>query len=473
MNSSLKATLYFLVLTLSCPIVVLLLGIPSLIISKVVRVFRICFKQKPLNNQLSKERRKTVLVSGAPHTKGLQICRILSSAGHRVILADMKKFRWSAARFSSSVDKWINLPNLTPGDSRDYRQAVSRIVNQESVDWWIPVSHTDTAVVDSVVREDLQVTNPSVKVLSIDNVETATMLDDKILFLEEVKAMGLAVPEFHKIACINDVIDLCKKGIFSGRHFFLKPLSPYSEDRVCFTRIPDNEPELLNYLLDYEHKISKSNPYFVTEFIKGKEFTGNVLAKNGHIYLFTSNPSSPMQIDYDDASEKTEIFDWIQTFVSKKSLSGSLCFDFLEHPATGRMMAIECNPRLHSCIVLMDTRREATAEAIYRALEENNNNLNNNINNNMENNKMNIAMPDPGQKHIYWLYNELGKIFNGTASAMEVVSTVVGGRDAVWDVVDPLPFFLLPHLQIPSLLWTKMVSNEPWSIVNFCLGQIR
>ena len=63
-----------------------------------------------------------------------------------------------------------------------------------------------------------------------------------------------------------------------------------------------------------------------------------------------------MQIDYDDASEKTEIFDWIQTLVSEKRLSGSLCFDFLEHPVTGRMMAIECNPRLHSCIVLMDTR---------------------------------------------------------------------------------------------------------------------
>ena len=48
--------------------------------------------------------------------------------------------------------------------------------------------------------------------LSIDNVETATLLDDKILFLEEAKAMGLAVPEFHKISCINDVIDLCRKG---------------------------------------------------------------------------------------------------------------------------------------------------------------------------------------------------------------------------------------------------------------------
>ena len=44
--------------------------------------------------------------------QGLQICRILKTAGHRVILADLSKFRFSAARFSNSVDKWVNLPDL-------------------------------------------------------------------------------------------------------------------------------------------------------------------------------------------------------------------------------------------------------------------------------------------------------------------------------------------------------------------------
>ena len=44
--------------------------------------------------------------------QGLQICRILKSAGHRVILADLRKFRFSAARFSNSVDKWVTLPDL-------------------------------------------------------------------------------------------------------------------------------------------------------------------------------------------------------------------------------------------------------------------------------------------------------------------------------------------------------------------------
>ena len=36
----------------------------------------------------------------------------MKSAGHRVILAGLSKFRFSAARFSNSVDKWVTLPDL-------------------------------------------------------------------------------------------------------------------------------------------------------------------------------------------------------------------------------------------------------------------------------------------------------------------------------------------------------------------------
>ena len=71
---------------------------------------------------------------------------------------------------------------------------------------------------------------------------------------------------------------------------------------------------------------------------QGNEWTGNVIAKDGRIHLYTSNPSSPMQIDYEDGSSKTEIFRWIQAFVAAKRLSGSLCFDFMEHPVTGECL---------------------------------------------------------------------------------------------------------------------------------------
>ena len=44
--------------------------------------------------------------------QGLQICRILKAGGHKIILADMKKFEFSASRFSWCVDKWVTLPNI-------------------------------------------------------------------------------------------------------------------------------------------------------------------------------------------------------------------------------------------------------------------------------------------------------------------------------------------------------------------------
>jgi len=464
MKQTAKALVYLLALALSLVPVLLLVTLPLLLVTKARKL--IMHEEK---NKKPTQHCKTVLVTGAPHTKGLQICRILKTAGHRVILADLSKFRFSAARFSNSVDKWVTLPDLEGSlDSvESYKESIKSIIREEAVDWWLPVSHTSTAITDTAVKTELEAEAALVKVLGPDTVQVTEMLDDKIAFLEEARALNLPVPDYYQISSCQDVIHLCRQNIFSGRHFFLKPLNPYSEDRVCFDRIPDNEAELPSFLEKYKNKISENSPYFVSEFVQGNEWTGNVIARDGRIHLYTSNPSSPMQIDYEDGSSKTEIFRWIEAFVAAKRLSGSLCFDFMEHPVTGQMLAIECNPRLHSNITLMDTRRQQAAEAIYRAMETGD------MNNNAD--KQTIAMPDPSQKHIIWTYNELAKLLHGEGPA-SVMRTVLGARDAVWDSSDPLPFFLLPHLQIPVQLVARLAQGEaaqPWTIVNYCLGQLR
>ena len=63
-----------------------------------------------------------------------------------------------------------------------------------------------------------------------------------------------------------------------------------------------------------------------------------MIAWKGEILIYSSNASSPVQIDYLDASHKTEIFRWIEAIVAAKRLSGSLCFDFMEHPVTGEII---------------------------------------------------------------------------------------------------------------------------------------
>ena len=51
------------------------------------------------------------------------------------------------------------------------------------------------------------------------------MLDDKLLFLQRAREGGLGVPEFYKISSDQDVVDLCKQGVFNKKQFFLKSLS--------------------------------------------------------------------------------------------------------------------------------------------------------------------------------------------------------------------------------------------------------
>ena len=136
------------------------------------------------------------------------------------------------------------------------------------MDWWLPVSHTTTAITDTAVKTELEAEAARVKILGPDSVQVTEMLDDKIAFLEEARALNLPVPDYYQISSCQDVFHLCRQKVFCGRHFFLKPLNPYSEDRVCFDRIPDNEAELPSFLEKYKNKISETSPYFVSEYVQ-------------------------------------------------------------------------------------------------------------------------------------------------------------------------------------------------------------
>jgi len=466
------------VLVLTMPLVFCLL-LPWICFAYLLHFLGFNFYTKTKN--VSKFGLKTVLVTGAPHTKGLQVCRFMKSVGHRVILADMEPFRWNAARFSMAVDEWVTLPNYKY-DPAGYEEAVKRLISDRCVDWWIPVSHTVTAPADCSVKATLATSNSDVKVLSYDSMKTVNMLDDKIAFLEECQRMSLPVPEFHQISSVEHVDMLRKQGLFRDRHFFLKPLFPYSEDRVNFDRIPDDQIQFQNYIRSFEKKITPQTPYFVSEYVKGPEYTGNCVSSNGELTLFTCNPSSPMQIDYRVAEGKQQkIFEWTKEFCRRRNITGSICFDFMEDPATGRMLAIECNPRLHSCIVLMQNQLKDAGEAFGRALESSNDN-NNNTNADdsstpacSQEEETSIVTPNDGSRHVIWLYNEIGKLAHVQSfqQIVDIVKDIITGDDAVFDSHDPLPFFILGHIQIPFLIWAQIKSGKKWEILNFCLGQLR
>ena len=406
--------------------------------------------------------RRTVLVSGLAHTKGLHIAKTLGKAGHRVILADLEEFGCSAAQWSCFISKFYTVPDLNSLDgSEAYIKGMINVAKTEKIDWYIPVSHTKTALCDSIIKQRLAEVNPRIKCLTFDDPKLTAILDDKPLFLEECNKLNLKVPYFKKVRSLAEVREVAKKELLlnSKSHYFLKPLFPVpEEDRLNFTPIPSDSTEFEKFLAHYESKLNCDCPYLVNQFIKGKEFAANAIVSKGKLQAFHVSPSSAMQIDF-DVTKHPEIKKWVEKFCKAKKITGGICFDFLEDDDSGEVYCIECNPRFHSCVVsyLMKPNLEA---AIRGAMEDQ------------------FQLPTPSElpassEHVYWLYNEIAKLGLFQQGIGEFIYTLMNGRDAVFEASDPWPFFILNHYQMPVMLLKAFMSGNRWTITNYNMGQLR
>jgi len=152
----------------------------------------------------------------------------------------------------------------------------------------------------------------------------------------------------------------------------------------------------------------------------------------------------------------------VTTFVKNTGLSGLVCFDFLVD-AYDNVYCIECNPRLHSAIVSFESQSKMNSlhRSLLSALDIIDLNSSNiepiNLINNTE---------------VYWFFQELEKLFKGETSLNRFLQLLINGKEAVWRIDDPVPFFVLNFLQIPRLLLHSIINRTIWSKVNFCLGQV-
>ena len=90
----------------------------------------------PPSGELGSQSR-TVLISGGKMTKALQLARSFHLAGHRVVLVESPKYRFTGHRFSRAVDRFFCVPEPTdPG----YAKALREVVIREGVDVFVPVA---------------------------------------------------------------------------------------------------------------------------------------------------------------------------------------------------------------------------------------------------------------------------------------------------------------------------------------------
>lgn len=381
---------------------------------------------------------RTVLITGGKMTKALQLARSFHSSGHRVVLVESKKYRFTGHRFSRAVDAFHCVPEPTaPG----YAEAVRDVAVLERVDVFVPVSSPAGSVHDARAGELLR------EFCDVVHVDTATvrMLDDKTEFSTTAASLGLRVPDFRRITDAQQVVDF---DFPPGRTYILKRLAYNPVGRMDLVPLSAETPER-NATVARSLRISPDDPWILQEFVEGQEYCTHGTVRNGRLQVYGCCESSAFQINYAHV-DKPEIRSWVEAFVAALDITGQASFDFIE-AADGHPYAIECNPRTHSAITMFYDHPDVAAAYLDEGHP--------------------VITPRPEARPTYWIYHEVWRLLTQPKRVARL-ATILRGTDAIFAWWDPLPYFMVHHLQIPSLLVANLRARRGWSRIDFNIGKL-
>ncbi len=381
---------------------------------------------------------RTILLTGGKMTKSVELARAFHSAGHRVILAESSKYRFTGYRFSRAVDKFFCIPD--PQDA-GYAKALCEIVDREGVDVFVPVSSPVASIFDADARVLL---DASCEVLHADS-DTVRMLDDKSRFSAQAESYGLRVPDWRRI---TDPAEIDEFDFPKGREYILKRIAYNPVGRMDLTKLSCATPER-NSVFARSLNITENDPWILQEFISGQEYCTHGTVRNGSLQVYGCCESSAFQVNY-EMVDKPDIRTWVERFVKELNVSGQLSFDFIE-ASDGQVYAIECNPRTHSAITMFYDHPNLSAAYLEDGHE--------------------LIEPRPTAKPTYWIYHELWRLFTESGRS-ERMRSILQGTDAILTSWDPLPYLLVHHLQIPSLLVKNMREGKTWTRIDFNIGKL-
>jgi predicted ATP-grasp superfamily ATP-dependent carboligase len=389
---------------------------------------------------------KNILISGGKMTKALQLARSFHAAGHRVILLESHKYWLTGHQFSRAVSKFYTVP--TPEkDIAGYTQALLDIVKKEQIDVYVPVCSPVASYYDSLVKPVL---SQHCEVIHCD-AEITQMLDDKHAFTEKAKSFGLSVPKSFKITDAEQVINFD----FSQekRKYILKSIPYDSVRRLNLTKLPCETPEATAEFVR-SLPISPEKPWIMQEFIPGKEFCTHSTVRDGELRLHCCCESSAFQVNYENV-QHPQILAWVQHFIQQLGITGQVSFDFIQGE-DGIVYAIECNPRTHSAITMF-YNHPGVADAYLGGSQ-----------------LAEPLQPLPSSKPTYWLYHELWRL-TGIRSLSQLGNWLRNfrrGTDAIYQLNDPLPFFMVHHWQITLLLLQNLQRLRGWVKIDFNIGKL-
>ena len=383
---------------------------------------------------------RTVLLTGGKMTKALALARAFHRAGHRVVLAEARKYRFTGHRFSRCVDRFYTVP---PPAAADYATALLEIVRAEHVDVYVPVCSPAASYYDALAAPLLA---PHCEVLHAD-ADMVARLDDKFAFPRLGASLGLPVPDTQLVTSVEQVDHAVADG--DRPPYVLKSIAYDPVHRLDLTPLP-RATRADTHAFAATKPIAADNPWIVQTLVRGREYCTHGTVRDGRLQVWACCPSSAFQVNY-EMVDKPAIEAWVRGFVEPLRLTGQVSFDFMETD-DGAVFPIECNPRTHSAITMFYDSPDLARAYLDDTGE--------------------TLVPTATSRPTYWLYHELWRMISAPATIPERLRVVLRGTDAIFDRHDPLPFLLVHHLQIPSLLLRNLVAGKDWIRIDFNIGKL-
>ena len=403
---------------------------------------------------------KCILILAGSKCKALHMCRLFKREGYVTIICETKKFPIVAAGWSVYCDYFYKLddPFKAPNE---YERQVINIAKKHSATYFLPIEPRHVQWDNNVIAKISEFCTP----LTVYG-QILEELDNKFTFNQCLKRLKLRAPICEYITNKDQVKRLVNNS--KGTDYILKPVLYDSYQRGDIN-IPNNPAKLEEYLST--KAISDANPYVLQNRLILPELASCSLVINDEIVAHTVGNSSPVHQSFDHI-EHPENTQWVQDFIKQysKSITGWLTFDYMKSPEDGHYYAIECNPRLNSAYLLFQEK-----DGIVKEIERR---LSTVPENSAASQKSDNFVPiEPSLKQNYWLINELWTLLTNITDIevlRERMYIIWTGHEAVFEFMDPLPFFVLYFGQTPALIIKNMFGGmTPFRKIDYCCSGLK
>jgi predicted ATP-grasp superfamily ATP-dependent carboligase len=291
---------------------------------------------------------KRIIVTGGRSPAALELSRLLSASGHTVFAAESWKRHLCRSSRSVSASFLLPPPKQNPAD---YAKELRSVIESCRADILIPTCEEIYTI--ARYRELLG----ECCVVFTEPLSILEQLHHKGSFIRLVEAFGLNAPITRVAESRGELLDLARDKELFPDGVVLKPV--YSRFASKVVAIPPGSRNVEKYAGQVE-QISEMYPWVVQSYLPGRQLCTYSVVHQGHIAAHTSYwtkyaAGRGASIHFEHVVER-ETFRFVETLVKALGFTGQIAFDFKED-REGRLLPLECNPRMTSGIHLLANTR--------------------------------------------------------------------------------------------------------------------